>query len=87
MGKLIWLNRLARKKKHVLLFSLTKAVVLLGILQREEDFCYKYVHSCPFIKHPLIRLPMHISFELKWLLRLPVAAAADVQTIESPLNL
>ena len=40
-----------------------------------------------FIKHPLIRLPMHISFELKWLLRLPVAAAADVQTIESPINL
>ena len=32
-------------------------------------------------------LPMHISFELKWLLRLPVAAAADVQTIESPMNL
>ena len=30
---------------------------------------------------------MHISFELKWLLRLPVAAAADVQTIENPLNL
>ena len=27
---------------------------------------------------------MHISFELKWFLRLPVAAAADVLTIESP---
>ena len=30
---------------------------------------------------------MHISFELKWLLRLPVAAAAGVQTIESLFNL
>ena len=29
---------------------------------------------------------MHISFELKWLLRLPVAAAAGVQTIEIPFN-
>ena len=26
---------------------------------------------------------MHISFELKWLWRLPVTAAAGVQTIES----
>ena len=43
--------------------------------------------DCPFIKHPLIRLPMHISFELKWLLRLLVAAAAGVQTIESLFNL
>ena len=50
LGKLIWLNRLARKKKHVLLFSLTKAVVLLGILQREEDCCYKYVHGPPICK-------------------------------------
>ena len=87
MGKLIWLNRLARKKYMYCFFHLqTLSFYYVSSSEKKIEIIYTYT-DCPFIKHPLIRLPMHISFELKWLLRLPVAAAAGAQTIESLFNL